>query len=146
MQIADPDAGLPFEPDESTDMLRAAFERVLDMDVQVYKIITWVAQAVLILSADVTKIRSNELLISAYAQMTLAEMWTSVTAASARIPWLRISADADARLRKMLAAPFSKDVRYGDMVYADFFMKKGAKASISDWVNRINSGLKEKLR
>ena len=46
----------------------------------------------------------------------------------------------------MLAAPFSKDVRYGDMVYADFFMKKGAKASISDWVNRINSGLKEKLR
>ena len=78
--------------------------------------------------------------------MTLSEMWTSVTAASARIPWLRISADADARLRKMLAVPFSKDVRYGDMVYADFFMKKGAKASISDWVNRINSGLKEKLR
>lgn len=146
LQIADPDAELPFEPDESTDMLRAAFERVLDMDVQVYKIITWVAQAVLILSADVTKIQSNELLISAYAQMTLAEMWASVTAASARIPWLKISMDADARLRKILATPFSKDVRYGDMVYADFFMKKGAKASISDWVNRINAGLKEKLR
>ena len=146
LQIADPDAELPFEVDESTDMLRAAFERVLDMDVQVYKIITWAAQAVLILSADVTKIQSNELMIRAYEHMTLSEMWASVTAASARIPWLKISAAADDRLRKMLAAPFSKDVRYGDMVYADFFMKKGAKASISDWVNRINSGLKEKLR
>ena len=146
MQIADPDAELPFEVDESTDVLRAAFERVLDMDVQVYKIITWAAQAVLILSADVTKIQSNELMIRAYEHMTLSEMWASVTAASARIPWLKISAAADDRLRKMLAAPFSKDVRYGDMVYADFFMKKGAKASISDWVNRINSGLKEKLR
>ena len=170
LQIADPDAELPFEVDESTDMLRAAFERVLDMDVQVYKIITWAAQAVLILSADelkdiplkeeaeslgslakaqasgVTKIQSNELMIRAYEHMTLSEMWASVTAASARIPWLKISTAADDRLRKMLAAPFSKDVRYGDMVYADFFMKKGAKASISDWVNRINSGLKEKLR
>lgn len=85
-------------------------------------------------------------MIRAYEHMTLSEMWASVTAASARIPWLKISTAADDRLRKMLAAPFSKDVRYGDMVYADFFMKKGAKASISDWVNRINSGLKEKLR
>lgn len=146
LQIADADAEAAFLPDDSTDRLRAAFERVLDMDVQVYKIITWTAQAVMILSADVTKIQSNEMLVRIYAGMTLFEMWAAVTAASARIPWLKISADADSRLRKMLATPFSKDVRYGDMVYADFFMKKGAKASISDWVNRINAGLKEKLR
>lgn len=56
------------------------------MDVQVYKIITWVAQAVIILAADVTKIRSNELLIDAYAEMTLFEMWDAVSKAATCIP------------------------------------------------------------
>lgn len=146
LQIADPDAELPFEPDDSIETLRAAFERVLDMDVQVYKILTWAAQAVIILTADVSKIESNDLLVRAFEKMTLFEMWSAVTAASETIPWLKIGREADLRLRKMLETPFKKDVRYGDMVYADFFMKKGAKASISDWVNRINSGLKEKLQ
>lgn len=146
LQIADPDAELPFEPDDSIDTLREAFERVLDMDVQVYKILTWAAQAVLILTADVTKIESNDIIVSGFEKMTLFEMWDAVSAAAKTIPWLKISGEADLRLRKMLETPFKKDVRYGDMVYADFYMKKGAKASISDWVNRINSGLKEKLR
>lgn len=86
LQIADPDAELPFSPDADTDTLRAAFERVLNLDVQVYKIITWVAQAVIILAADVTKIRSNELLIDAYAEMTLFEMWDAVSKAATCIP------------------------------------------------------------
>lgn len=146
LQISDPDAELPFSPDVDTDTLRMAFERVLNLDVQVYKIITWVAQAVIILTADVSKICSNELLVSSYAGMTLFEMWNAVSSMAAHIPWLQIGDEADARLRKMLETPFNQNVRYGDMLYADFFMKKGAKASISDWVNRINSGLKEKLR
>ena len=29
--------------------------------------------------------------------------------------------------------------RMGEKVYSDFYMKKGAKASISDWVNLMNN-------
>lgn len=145
LQIADSSADTPFETVENTETLRAAFETVLDMDVQVYKVLTWVAQAVMILSEGVTKIESNDRLIERFETMTLDEMWDAVRAASGRIPWLRLGEEAEMRLRKMLDTPFNKNVRYGDMRYADFYMKKGAKASISDWVNRINAGIRREM-
>ena len=145
LQIPDPDAQAAFSPDADAGALRVAFESVLDMDIQVYKVLTWVAQAVLILSEDVTKIESNALLIERYENMTLEEMWASVRRCAQTIPWLKISEKSEARLRKTLSLPFNENRRYGEMRYSDFYMKKGAKASISDWVNRINAGLRRNL-
>ncbi|MBQ4556450.1 MAG: sigma-70 family RNA polymerase sigma factor [Clostridia bacterium] len=139
LQISDPTADKMFHEQENIEILRQAFETVLLMDAQVYKIITWVAQAVMILSEGVSKIESNDLLVSRYEKMTLDSMWAEIRRAADKLSWLKVSESVDAHLRKILDSPFNSNVRYGDMRYADFFMKKGAKASISDWVNRINS-------
>ncbi len=145
LQIPDPDAEAAFCAEPDVDTLRAAFEAVLDMDIQVYKVLTWIAQAVLILSEDVSKIESNALLIERYENMTLEEMWASVRRCAQNIPWMKISKESEERLRKIFLLPFNESRRYGEMKYSDFYMKKGAKASISDWVNRINAGLRRKL-
>ena len=145
LQIPDPDAEAAFCAEPDIDTLRAAFEAVLDMDIQVYKALTWIAQAVLILSEDVSKIESNALLVERYENMTLEEMWASVRRCAQNIPWMKISKESEERLRKIFLLPFNESRRYGEMKYSDFYMKKGAKASISDWVNRINAGLRRKL-
>ena len=139
LQIADPSAEKPFAASEDIETLRSAFAIVLGSDMQIYKVITWVAQAVMILSEGVSKIESNDLLIRRYESMTLDRMWEEIRRASAALPWLRVGKEDDLRVRKMLDAPFKENVRYGDMRYSDFYMKKGAKASNSDWVNRINA-------
>ena len=139
LQIADPSAEKPFAAGEDIAMLQKAFSVVLGSDAQIYKVITWVAQAVMILSEGVSKIESNDLLIRRYENMTLDRMWEEICRASAALPWLRLDQESNLRVRKMLDAPFKENVRYGDMRYGDFYMKKGAKASISDWVNRINA-------
>ncbi len=139
LQIADPSAEKPFAAAENAEMLRSAFSTVLGSDIQIYKVITWVAQAVMILSEGVSKIESNDLLIKRYESMSLDRMWEEIRRASEKLPWLRLGREEDLRVRKMLDAPFKENIRYGDMRYSDFYMKKGAKASISDWVNRINA-------
>lgn len=143
LQIADPSAEKPFAASEENAILAAAFETVLKMDMQVYKTITWVAQAVMILTEGVTKIESNDLLIQRFENMTLEAMWEEIRRAAKRLPWLRISDAAETRLRKIFDTKVNT-IRYGDMRYGDFYMKKGAKASISDWVNRINASVRRK--
>jgi hypothetical protein len=34
---------------------------------------------------------------------------------------------------------------WGDVKYATFFMKKGGKASVSDWVNKINKMIRRRV-
>ncbi len=139
LQIADPAAEKPFSAAENMEALREAFAIVLSSDTQIYKMITWLAQAVLILSEGVSKIESNDLLVERYENMTLDRMWEEICYAAKGLPWLRITEKSAMHVRKMLDAPFKENVRYGEMRYRDFYMKKGAKASISDWVNRINA-------
>lgn len=139
LQIADPSAEKPFFAHADVEALREAFSVVLAADTQVYKVITWVAQAVLILTEGVSKIESNDLLVTRYENMTLYRMWEEISRAAGTLPWLRLDQKNDDRVRKMLDQTFKENVRYGDMRYKDFYMKKGAKASVSDWVNRINA-------
>jgi hypothetical protein len=45
-------------------------------------------------------------------------------------------------LQEALDAPYDRQRCYGHVKYREFFMKKGGKATISDWVNRMNSMIK----
>lgn len=122
--------------------LSRAFEIVLNSDAQVYKVLTWVAQCLYMMEQDVTKIESNELIIRTFGEKTLFQMRDMLMAAAQRVSWLRVTPEQQQKIDDSLNEPFDPDRVYGQVKYQDFFMKKGGKATISDWVNRMNSMIK----
>lgn len=139
----------PGEAEERIQKLREAVDIVLSVDAGIYKVLTWLAQFVTILDRDITKIRSNEVLIAEFENKTLREMYDAVLQASRRIPWLSLSQEQKDRILAKLEKPWKAGIPYGDVAYRTFFMKsKGeasGKKSISDWVNRMNGRICQEL-
>ena len=131
-----------WEQEERILRLRQAFSVVLSSDVSVYKVLTWLAQFLLVLSQDVTKIQSNDLIITAFAERSLYDMYGMLLSAAQKIPWLRVTEEQNEKILCALRKKRAGDVTYGETKYKDFFMKHNGevsgKKSISDWVNRMN--------
>ena len=131
------------------DKLKEAFSIVISADVNVYKVLTWLAQFIFILDAGVTKIQSNELIIAAFEDKTLYEMYDMILSASKGISWITISEAQNERILEALQKKKIDDVSYGETKYREFFMKHNGevsgKKSISDWVNRINGMVKKNM-
>ena len=125
--------------ERNTELLSAAFSIVLDSDSGVYKVLTWIAQCVFMVKLDITKIHSNDLIVKTFENKSLGEMYRMVTEFSRNIPWMVIDEKHQEKIEDQLAKPWDEDRRYYDVKYGEFFMKKGGKATISDWVNRMNN-------
>lgn len=121
------------------DKLAKAFEIVLESDAKVYKVLTWLAQSIFIIQYDITKIESNDVIIRAFADKTLFEMRDIVLRFAGAVNWLSVTPTQIRKLDCALNADVGENKLLGDVKYKEFFMKKGGKASISDWVNRMNS-------
>lgn len=136
------------EDQDRQEALKQAFDIVLSADVSVYKVLTWLARSVFMLEQDVTAIQSNELVLTAFADKTLNNMYDMLLEAAFKISWLRITEEQDAKIRAALRKKARGGVLYGEMCYRAFFMKhNGAvsgKKSISDWMNRINEMIRKK--
>ena len=128
------------------EQLSLAFEIVLDADVQVYKTLTWMALCLFVLEFDITKIQSNEKILETFADQTVEQMRDAVFDAARRYPWIRITPQQAGRIDQALASPFDEERSVGAVPYREFFMKKGGKATISDWVNRMNSIIKRVIK
>lgn len=128
--------------------LQQAFSIVLSSDVSVYKVLTWVAQFVCILDQNVPKIKSNALIIDAFEDRTLYEMYDMLLEASKKIPWIVVTEEQNEKILRALQKKRNGDVSYGETKYKSFFMKHNGeisgKKSISDWMNRMNDMLKRK--
>lgn len=127
---------------EREQLLNKAFAIVLDADVQVYKVLTWLAQSLYIVEQDVTKIQSNGLVVEHFSQKTLFEMRDMLFAWAKKVSWLEITPEQSTKIEQALQASDADGCVYGNMCYSEFFMKKGGKATISDWVNRMNHLIK----
>lgn len=138
----------PEEARERKERLQEAFSIVLSADVGVYKVLTWIAQFVFILEHGVTKIESNDLIIQAFEDRTLYEMYDMILRASAKITWMEITDEQDQKILVALRKMHPSGVAYGEIKYRDFFMKQNGepagKKSISDWVNRMNGLIRRK--
>lgn len=132
------DMGSP-EQQERRQKLSAAFEIVLSSDAQVYKALTWVAQCLYVIEYDISRIEANQLIVSTLEQKSLFEMRDIILHTVDRIRWLDISPEQKQRIEDALQKPYDEMRVYGQVTYGEFFMKKGGKKSISDWVNRMNS-------
>lgn len=128
-----------FCSDEGMERLANAFRIVIESDSKVYKVLTWVAQLIIIAELNVTKIESNEIIIKQFESLTLDAMLNLIIEQSAIIPWITLGDAQIKRLEERLDEIQPGGKRMGDMLYKDFYMKKGAKATISDWVNRMNN-------
>ncbi len=124
--------------EERVEALARAFSIVINSRSQVYKILTWLAQSIMMLDLDVTKIKSNSMLLESFESRTLGEMYEMIRAAAGNIPWLVITPEEDEKIKKQLMREFGGGRRYYEIPYREFFMRKGGKATISDWVNRMN--------
>lgn len=135
--------------EDRVERLRAAFDVVISADVSVYKTLTWLAQSLLVLYLDITKIRANEQILEKYSHRTLNEMYDSLRQISGQIPWMHISENQHRKIRAALDAPWEKDMTFGQLPYRTFFMKyrgeESGKKSISDWVNRLNAIIRRNL-
>ncbi len=124
--------------DAVTERLEKAFAVILDSDVKIYKILTWLAQCVCIVSYGITKKESNDTLIDAFAEKTLYNMRDDVYKFSENVPWMTFTDDHKRKIDAALSEEYAPGKTYGETKYKEFFMKKEGKATISDWVNRMN--------
>ena len=137
------------EVEEQIRKLRESVDIILSVDAGIYKVLTWLGQFVMILDRDITKIRSNEVLIAEFEDKTLQEMYDAILQASRRIPWLSLSQEQQDKIRAKLEKPWKKGIPYGEVEYRTFFMKSrgeiSGKKSISDWVNRMNGKINREV-
>jgi len=124
------------------ELLAAAVSVVLETNSGIYKTLTWLAQCVLIVCRGLTRIQANSLLVEQFSKRELQALWQLVLAGSEQIPWLHITDAQRQRIEQALAQPCDGQRTYAQMPFEAFFMKKGGKASISDWVNRTDSIIK----
>ncbi len=131
------------EETEQTDDLKNAFSIVLSSNAAIYKILTWLAQSIIILNSDLTRIKARDVVIRTFEAKTLSEMYAMIIIASKQIRWLEISDEQHQKIFASLKRSWDEKRCYGEVTYRELFMKyKGkvsSKKSISDWVNRMDS-------
>lgn len=136
------------ETETHRERLRQALSIVLEADVGVYKVLTWLAQFLFVLGDNKTKIESNKQIIKDFENKTLYEMYAMLLNASQKLPWIVVTPEQRDRLMRALRKKRDGDISYGDTTYRSFFMRYNGeisgRKSISDWVNRMNGTIKQK--
>ncbi len=128
---------------DAVDVLRKAIDIVINLKSGIYKILTWLANSVFMLAYDITKIKATNMIEKIFSKMTLDEMYRALSGASVYIRWLTFTDSQNLRITTALSMPYDDEKTYGETTYESFYMKKGGKKSISDWINRINTTIKE---
>lgn len=127
------------------EILSRAFNIVLGADAKIYKTLTWLAQSLFMLRLDITKIKSNDVIIAMFEEKTLFEMRDMLFDFAKKVDWIVFTPEQIEKIDKDLNAII--DGRpIGEAKYKECYMKKGGKASISDWVNRMNSKNESRIK
>lgn len=131
---------------EIIDNLNKSFSAVLNSDTEAYKKLTWLAHSLFMLNLDVDKIQSKKLVLIAFENKTLFDMYDMVFYAAKKVSWLKIAESQKERLEDALEKSFDDARVLGDVRYHELFMKKGGPATISDWVHKMNKLVKRAVR
>lgn len=133
-------------PESTKEALCKAFDIIItSVNISIYKTLTWLAQALFFLTYDIRRIDANSMLITEFEKKTLFEMYDWVVRNSRYLPWLAFTNEHKNILIKALNETYDENRVYGEVSYYEFFMLKGGKASISDWINRIDSKIRRHL-
>ncbi len=120
------------------DQIRRSVAIAINADVRVYKSVTWLAHCVFILQLGMSRNEANDMIEKAFEHKSLNDMYRAVASLASKITWLDFESLDTQRITDALGD--TKDgVIMGEAEYGSFFMKKGGKKTISDWVNRMNN-------
>lgn len=127
------------------DKIYQSLDIVIFADVKIYKTLCWIAMAEFMIVLNATKIKVTDLIVEKFSDMPLEAMYSFLKKTSSYIPWINISENQDMHIREKLNALNKEGKRFGSLNFGSFYMEKGAKKSISDWLNRMNSLVKKKV-
>lgn len=135
------------EPDNyDYDELNRYFGIVLGADSNVHIPLTWLTVMLMITNGGMNRIEATEKTVSICSDMELDAMFDFILAQSDNIIWLELSDEQIEEIRDNLDKTDEDGIRTGEKKYCEFYMKKGAKASVSDWVNRMNSRIIKEVK
>ena len=126
--------------------LSKAFNIVLNSDRKVYITLTWIAQSLFVIQYDLKRPEATEKIIKEFQSKSLFDMWKIILAFSKQVPWLIVTPAQRQRISTALCSPMKDDILLGEVRYEEFFMSKGDKQTISDWVNRIDNMIKGRMK
>lgn len=137
------------DEEDTVALLREAFSIVLASNASIYKILTWLAQSMMILNYDLNRIKARDMVIELFEEMTLADMYTMILMAADQVQCLKITDQQHEKIFAALKKSWDQEHTYGETSYKTFFMKYrgeiSPKKSISDWVNRMDEEILRKL-
>ena len=125
------------EREEREERLARILCRMLSEDFSVHIRLAWFAHSLCVIAAGEKKHLAAGLTAERYAQMTLSTMYEDLLARSRGLSWLKVTEEAERGVREGLSRRICNR-EYGELPLGAFFMKKGGKASVSDWVGRVN--------
>ena len=137
---------------EAEETLRMCFDSALNSDTSVYILFAWILRAIVLTqsdlklygNSDISERKACEFVVNNFGDLTLGVIYAAITVYCKKIPWMRIDSENDERIVSLLQS--EKDgVHLGDKKLSDFFMKKGGNATVSDWINRVNSRIKRDI-
>lgn len=136
------------ETEEIREKINKCFLIVMASKSSIHILLSWIAVSIMMLNnlkydEDARRSRAIRLVIEKFSGMTLEDMFDVVFAIIAnKISWLEIDENKIGYQREKLKK--EKDGKaVGGMCLDELYMSKGPEASVSDWVNRVDTQIKE---
>lgn len=139
IDIEDDDNELYGDGDYDYDTLNAYFEYAFESSSEVHITMTWIAVMLAVLRGGLDRSEATVYITNIFRNSTMDEILEFIISNSSKVLWLNISDDLIGKIRVKLDKTDSDGCRIGGRKYSEFYMKKGDRSSVSDWVNRINN-------
>ncbi len=134
-----------FSEMQTRESLEEAFKIVIESDARPYTVLTWIAARLFFIKVTERGGEISELIDAVFAEKTLYEMRDMLFEAAETVSWMKLTEKGKDKINKALDEPYNEVCAYGDMRYFDFYMKKGAKSSISDWINKMDNIIRKQV-
>ncbi len=135
---ADVFAAVEFE-DDLDDRLARCLDTILRSKTATHKTVTWIAYQVLVNLHGTSRKETTRWMAKKLENRTLDDIFAMAYRYADRFRWLKLAPYQMELVRDMLNAPTADGRRAGELLYGECFMKKGGRASISDWLNRFQA-------
>ena len=120
-----------------------SFRFVMNSRRKIYIKLTWVGCGIIMIALGDARKNVTQYMEVVFSRLTLGEMYSIITNASRKIIWLSMDPQDWCKLELELLEIHDNGMPYAQCIYSDFYMDKGARASISNWITNINSELKK---
>lgn len=136
--IEDAFASVEWE-DDLNERLKRCLDAILRSKIATHKTVTWIAYQVLVNLHGNTRKDTTRWMAAKLGDKTLEEIFAMAYRYADRFVWLRLEDYQLSVVHEMFDAVTEDGRRVGELKYCECFMRKGGRASISDWLNRFNA-------